>query len=95
LTFRLTLLALLVKKQPLKARPTTRQSKQAKKDIGSYTGRAQKGEVGYKEWEGRLFKKQTLGEEEAIASDGNNNKIDFEALQRNNNDDYNIPSPKP
>jgi hypothetical protein len=43
-------------------------------------GRAQEGEVGYKGWEGRAFKKQKLGEEEAVTSDGDNDEIDFKAL---------------
>jgi hypothetical protein len=43
-------------------------------------GRAQGGEVRYKEWKERSFKKQTLGEEEAVAGDGDDDEIDFKAL---------------
>jgi hypothetical protein len=43
-------------------------------------GRAQEGKVGYKGWKGRAFKKQKLGEEEAVAGDDDDDEIDFEAL---------------
>ena len=59
--------------------------------MGSRAGRAQKGEVGYKE--GEVGSKEW---EEAAGAGDDDDEIDFEALQRNNDDDdYNIPSPKP